>query len=468
MGFFVGATLFVGAGTGMAQAANLSQPQIQSIMSLLQSFAVDQTTLNTVYAALTGSAVSSQTYGSCLQLQFDLSYGSTDAQTNGEVSKLQAFLGLQPSGYFGSYTRQYVANFQSQHGISTVGAVGPQTRAAMAQSTCNGGTTVGSSYFTLGMPFTLYVGQQTTEASLGQLQIELTSTAGNTAQVALSLACARNTQCFYSPQQTVAIVAGQQISFQGYNVTLTMLGASSATFTVTGGQTVNSSFYASPTSGQTPLTVNFSGAVSQNGSYIIDYGDGQNSGQLTAVQPPCASSAACTPQVQAVHVYQSAGTYTATLSPYISCMYSTPRCMIAVQNIGQVTVTATGQTIGGLTITQPYTGAVFTRGQDMQISWNYPVTPGATTNMVLDLYTAAGSKVGTIAVSGQTTGSYTWHIPGFPQTYLCTMQYPNGLCGTNIPTGQYFIVVSATSGGVTTTSNLYAAAQSGLFTINQQ
>ncbi len=137
--------------------------------------------------------------------------------------------------------------------------------------------------------------------------------------------------------------------------------------------------------------------------------------------------------------------------------------------IASAVVTVTGSPYaGGLVVSQPMAGQVYVRGQDMPITWSYPVTPGSA-NMVIDLYTVAGSRVGTIAVSNDTAGSYLWHIPRYPQNYMCTMQYPNGLCGTDIPVGQYFIKVTAASDGFNPTNgNTYSSATSGVFAVNQQ
>lgn len=76
-------------------------------------------------------------------LTFTLRRGSTDAMTNGEVSKLQRFLAenrdIYPeglvTGYFGVLTEAAVKRFQNQNGIASIGIVGPQTRAAIKRLT---------------------------------------------------------------------------------------------------------------------------------------------------------------------------------------------------------------------------------------------------------------------------------------------------------------------------------------------
>ena len=80
--------------------------------------------------------------GDCLTLTRDLILGSTDASTNGEVSKIQRFLNsasVYPeanfSGYYGTLTAQAVVRWQKAHGMDFVtlkSGVGPMTRGKMA------------------------------------------------------------------------------------------------------------------------------------------------------------------------------------------------------------------------------------------------------------------------------------------------------------------------------------------------
>ncbi|HEY4527283.1 MAG TPA: PKD domain-containing protein [Candidatus Paceibacterota bacterium] len=74
----------------------------------------------------------------CPALTKQLQKGDTDASTNGEVSLLQQFLtdyflldGSLVVGTFGPLTESYVKQFQTFVGLSPVGWVGPQTRAAI-------------------------------------------------------------------------------------------------------------------------------------------------------------------------------------------------------------------------------------------------------------------------------------------------------------------------------------------------
>ena len=129
---------------GLAHASSLTQPQVSAIIGLLQSFTTDQTVISSVSTALNGSTAptaTTVTSPSCVDLTTTLAFGNTDASTNGEVSKLQQFLGITPTtGYFGTQTQQALQAWQTSHNIissgspSTTGygSAGPQTRAAMS------------------------------------------------------------------------------------------------------------------------------------------------------------------------------------------------------------------------------------------------------------------------------------------------------------------------------------------------
>lgn len=81
--------------------------------------------------------------GSCLDLKNNLVIGSTDAKTNGEVSKLQLFLkakgffpDAQGTGYYGQKTAEAVVRFQKSVGmdfVTTKSGVGKMTRAKIKE-----------------------------------------------------------------------------------------------------------------------------------------------------------------------------------------------------------------------------------------------------------------------------------------------------------------------------------------------
>lgn len=103
-----------------------------------------------------------------------------------------------------------------------------------------------------------------------------------------------------------------------------------------GGDTGGSVFTADPVIGTAPLTVTFSSRVTgQGGAATIQFGDGVSE-QATSCNAP---ADVCITPGQNTHIYQSAGSYTATLVDSTGA------------TIGNVTVTVNSAAVGGSTIT---------------------------------------------------------------------------------------------------------------------
>ena len=158
-------------GCGMVQtasAAGLTAQQKQAIVSLLQSFGADPSTVHQVESALgstsafvihpttssndfmPGTLSSGDTFAACLKLTHLFGPSATDVSTGGDVSKLQAFLDGSVTGYFGPATETLLERWQSSHGIVSAGTpqttgygfVGPRTLAALACGSLLNGNTV--------------------------------------------------------------------------------------------------------------------------------------------------------------------------------------------------------------------------------------------------------------------------------------------------------------------------------------
>lgn len=139
LGTAVGASLLLGAGA--AQAASLSQSQIDAITNLLSSFSVSSSTIANVQAVLSGQT----TVGALV------ASGEVNASMIGELRQgakgdgvclLQTLLAADPSVYpegtvscfFGPLTFKAVKNFQGKHGIEKVGFIGPKTLNALEKA----------------------------------------------------------------------------------------------------------------------------------------------------------------------------------------------------------------------------------------------------------------------------------------------------------------------------------------------
>jgi len=161
-----------------ARAAALTSAQVSSIISLLQSFGADAATIANVQASLTGGTPTTPTPGTggaCPALSRSLQQGSTGA----DVLALQKFLnanaatqvsvsgagspGLETT-FFGPATAAAVKKFQTLNNVSSIGIVGPQTRAAIA-AVC-GGTpgTPGTPTTPTGPGITVNAGSQPTNS----------------------------------------------------------------------------------------------------------------------------------------------------------------------------------------------------------------------------------------------------------------------------------------------------------------
>jgi len=107
------------------------------ILSFIFSFVLQNLDFNVADAQIAGQAP-------CVNLSYNMTIGSRDYNTEGEVTQLQIFLNsigamnYPPTGYFGVLTRAAVANYQTAHNIfPNVGYFGPITRASINSDTCN-------------------------------------------------------------------------------------------------------------------------------------------------------------------------------------------------------------------------------------------------------------------------------------------------------------------------------------------
>ena len=104
------AVLFVGS-VSVAQASSLTSLQVSSIINLLQAFGANPSVIANVQAALSGQPATSNVSAVSCGAFSGLKYGDRDTTTSGQVSQLQAFLGISPTtGYYGVLTRTAYGN----------------------------------------------------------------------------------------------------------------------------------------------------------------------------------------------------------------------------------------------------------------------------------------------------------------------------------------------------------------------
>ncbi|MDP3935050.1 MAG: hypothetical protein Q8Q46_02465, partial [Candidatus Giovannonibacteria bacterium] len=111
------AVLLSGAAIAIPFVANaaLTEAQIQSIISLLQSFGADASTIANVNSSLHGQATTGSAGTSACSFTRDLTVGSR----GDDVTCLQTALNVSPqSGYFGPLTKAAVVKWQTDNGVS--------------------------------------------------------------------------------------------------------------------------------------------------------------------------------------------------------------------------------------------------------------------------------------------------------------------------------------------------------------
>lgn len=201
------------------------------------------------------------TYGqSCPALSYNLTLGTSDYRTGGQVSSLQVFLRGRygdtrlSGGYYGQLTAYYVTRFQQEQGVyPATGGVGPLTRAAISR-VCGGyypspTPTPYPDYrtttFRLDRDFSLNVGD-TGELRNENLTITVTQIVASqygygyyysqepqAVRITVTEGCSAGTYCFYAPSQSYTLEDGDDVDFRDWNIEVRQLDRNEATFRVT-------------------------------------------------------------------------------------------------------------------------------------------------------------------------------------------------------------------------------------------
>lgn len=416
--------------------------------------------------------------GACPQLSYNLYRGLSDYHTQGQVSMLQQFLSArgyyQPvTGFYGSLTTGNVAQFQREQGLYPItGGVGPLTRAAIARL-CGGypyptPTPYAPSITSVSGPTQLTVGQT------GTWSVQVVD-----ASQSLTYSVSWGDELY--PNYGAALVPSV-VNTGTLSHTYSRAGTYTITFTVTNahGQSAKSSmavvvtdstastgstFYlgtpfslginqmATQYQGQLQVTLNRINASPY--SYPWGYGN-PSSASVTLGQ-------GCPPGTYCLAIWYPTQSVDLAVGQSTTFMGYTVTLTALTNTSATFTVTSGTSSSGNLSVTAPAAGQTVSHGGALPVSWQSNIKVAG--SVVVDLYTVAGVKVGTIAIQSYNgNGSYTWTVPT-PHT-VCTLQYPNGLCGMSL-SGQYFIKVSIVSGsGFDANPTTFASGNSGTFTIN--
>ncbi len=363
----------------------------------------------------------------CANLTTNMGPDDTDVDTNGNVTRLQQFLGGRVTGYFGPMTLGLVQRWQASHGLVSsgdpestgFGYVGPRTRAAMAQG-C--GNTAAQTTYSDG----------TTGVGSGPV-------------------------CDAEALRT-ACPAGQHYESAGPD-TIDSNGCRHDNLKCVPDSSSTATFSASPTSGQAPLTVTFTSKMPPGGNRV-DFGDG-TSGDIVnwnITKMLCPAGVSCNSGTGSIsHTYQQAGTYIAKLKRAIGETQSYPSNPI-YETIGTVTITVGGNTAGGPrlapqgaaagVIGAPVTiiGTGFTPGNTNNVFFGNPSVPGGPALAAANLApTNSGSK-------GYQQLFFT--IPAYIAvgTYPVSVSNANGSSGTNDANGSPVTYKVTTSPSISSVS----------------
>lgn len=445
--------------------AALTESQIQSILGLLSSFGAEQSVITNVNASLRGQATGGSSSSSvCLALNNNLYLDTTDASTDGEISKLQAFLGGRVTGYFGPATLQLVQNWQASHGVvssgspdtSGYGYVGPKTRAAMRCGNATTYTPPNNTSTTPSTNLTTAQAQATSRdaerlANMKQLQLALELYSDSNGKYPSTLSLLVPTYMALVPVDPLdrsaypydqlsggtAYELGANLETLGSSFVAALQGdhdaASSGGAFTTGsdatsctglsgrycydiydvvngaGTSTNTtstsaiSLVASPSAGYATLWVDFNVSnYTPQGNEFIYFGDGQK------------TALGYTTPTNGRYDYNIPGTYTATL----------------VRNgvtLASATVTVTGTTVttptpSSLKVVSPNGGEAWVAGTDNTITWTPSNTQNSSVQRVdMFLLNSNGQSVMTLGNNRENTGLDYWmpHITGAFKVKIC-------------------------------------------------
>lgn len=198
-------------------------------------------------------------YGNgCPNISYNLTLGSSDYTTGGQVSQLQNFLRSRyndsrlTGGYYGQLTSYYVTRFQQENGVyPATGGVGPLTRQAIAR-VCGGGYNPGyptpsyrTTTFRLDRDFSLEVGEtgklRNEELTITLNQVVMSqygygyyyNQEPQAVRITVVEGCSSGTYCFYAPSQSFVIEEDDDVNFRDWNIEVKNLDRDEATFRVT-------------------------------------------------------------------------------------------------------------------------------------------------------------------------------------------------------------------------------------------
>lgn len=212
----------------------------------------------------------------------------------------------------------------------------------------------------------------------------------------------------------------------------------------------NTAFAASPTKGQPPLAVIFSGTLKAAG-YSIDFGDGTTSGDIGCAHGGCPETPKTT-KVNTTHTYTTEGVYIAKLRQHFTA--TAGNCAgVDCNVVGTATVTVGDVTQSSFTFVTPTAATSVALEGNLPISWTMRNPRGY---IYFQLISAdSGANVGGLGASifnASANDTYTWRVPRITDDTKETLR-----------AGRYKILATVRSGE--RASDVYTVAESPVFTV---
>ncbi len=326
---FVTSIIVAGPFAASALSIDELQAQIKELLNKISSLQVQANGQTSVSSSVVvePSSTSPAMPRICGILNRNLVRGAQgdDVRSLQEFLASEGYLSASATGYFGPATANAVARWQSSQGVQSVGSVGPMTRDRIKMR-------CGNQY---GFRVTPQAGvaplSVTAYANVGGFTINRYAVDFGDGSAREPIACSAPADVCTTPGS----VTHTYTNDGSYTVSLWQTNSSDNSSNVIAKESVrvgsnqnNGQFSAYPQSGSAPLFVSFSyRGAEENAQYYIEFGDGaaqvMDTQQIYCIRAPCINPAV------AWHTYTTSGTYTATVSRYIACLYTNPRCMIA-------------------------------------------------------------------------------------------------------------------------------------------
>ncbi len=465
----------IALGFVLAISPTFALAQTTSVQSQIAALLAELQQLQAQIAQLQGQTGSTST--SCVNLSYDLYGGVTDSMTQGQVTQLQQFLGVNATGYFGPLTEQAVQNWQSSNGVVSSGSpdttgygyVGPKTRVAMG---C--GSNITSSNASAASNNTVTTSSQSTNTTTPACSITASPNPASSGQaVTLNWTSQNAVSAQWVPDTSgkddVAVPTGTPSTSGAASVTASVIGNPSVTlevFAANGASNTCTTTFSVPSPYPTSQSV---GSVSGISGAI-----NQSSLTTSSANPTITGTATNLTGVY-LSISDSNGIGVSG-SPFLPVSngqwsYTVPQTLspgtYTVQLLGTNlsvtgTLTITGQQSPVAPIISSFTASPSTlsyQGQSTTLSWSSNAAQGC---LITGPYTSFGNtSPNWLYNQGGASGSFTT-TPNQTTTYSLECNGANPGTGKDAPSSSQTVIVTVPSTTPTPAINSFSASSNSI------